>query len=1457
MKKLIYLGSLIFLFLSSYCYSYVEDECDLKKTICIFPYKKKIPYSYQWQNTNTFDPYFYINHYKNQRDDSIEDALAFRELFVLPWDEDGGSLNINYDSGVETEEFIKYSWIKGNRDIYNSSEEETLMKVKEEYECTKGLDRIYFRIQPQTPSFMCAKTKPMGCSAAVGNPCSVVSGNKFLKEIDWKSKSSLLQFYRTYNSLNSDKNINDIGYGWSHNYDYQFKVVTYNGFVNFTLKRPDGALIIGKFPNEQPFLTPIKINNYLTIYKEENEWIVFDQKNNTKEFYGLSNDDFKINKITKNNITIFNFSYIGGILIEVKDHFNRKITFTYDNNLIKSILLPNDKSITYDYDHTKRLISISKPGYGKRKYEYFENGILSYNTNLLTSVIDEKNKVYAQYYYDEYSRGIGTKHANNSQEYKLTYYDNYTEVIDPYGTKTIYNRTFEAGNPLILNSEKNGNPDKNNTYDQAGNITQKTEKGLTTNYTYDLSRNLETSRTEAIGTAQERKIETTWHSDFPKPTEIKESSSGQVLRITTLTYDTNGNTLSKTITDPQTLEARTWSYEYNSFGQMTKQTRPDSTTTLYQYDDNGNLIKATESNGLITVYNAYNASGLPTIIQSNTGTALYLRYDDADRIIEQKQTVNATSLTRQQSNSGLSWWQQLVNAAYSMVGAAAPYPESEITYIATAQTLATQDAITQYQYDPRGLLVATTLPDGERIEYTYDDAHRLTEIKDQSGNRTVYTLNANGDITQTEVYGASGQLEVKNQQVYDNLGRLQKTLGNNQQSQTLAYDSYDQVSSDKNALNQSYNYSYDVLGRQIKETDPLNGSSQTEYDALDQIKKVIDAKGGMTSYKYNAFGEKIAQNSPDTSDTYYFYQDGQLRKKIHTLFFKHLYEYDAQGRMIVQKDQKITGNDQYEQTNFVYGPIGVNLGKLIAAKNKRSETYLNYNNLGLVRQKTVKYLTTQQSSAPTFKVQYSYTLGGKLKQLALPSGNIVNYVYNTTGQLTGIALNDQSFIHNIQYSANGLKGWVYSGVGDSVQFAYDLDGRITRINMPNVFDKNYSFDSADRILSITDSYQSLLNQSFKHDALSRLTEQMTAEKTFKYTYDQNSNRLTRQTVQGTTTNTENYTIASNSNRLINIQQGTSNKAYQYLATGQISNDGVRSYTYDAQGRSESISRSPNTILNAYDAFGQRIQKFSTTAGSQSQTLFVYDENGQLLGEYSPDGKVIREYIWLDETLVGLRSYQYPNEILRVHTDHLGTPRAISNNQNQVVWRWDGDQFGDVLPTGTLTFPIRHAGQYYDQEVNLFYNYFRDYDPITGRYIESDPIGLDGGLNTYGYVEGNPLGAVDPTGEAAIAIPPVIAAGAAIGAGAACYINNCGEVIPTAIDASKEAWDKIAKGMASPGNQADTAIQDAYNRECNKSDDKCEWLKKNAYRFPNAAVKATEKAWGCRHSRMSKDKKDRK
>jgi RHS repeat-associated protein len=106
----------------------------------------------------------------------------------------------------------------------------------------------------------------------------------------------------------------------------------------------------------------------------------------------------------------------------------------------------------------------------------------------------------------------------------------------------------------------------------------------------------------------------------------------------------------------------------------------------------------------------------------------------------------------------------------------------------------------------------------------------------------------------------------------------------------------------------------------------------------------------------------------------------------------------------------------------------------------------------------------------------------------------------------------------------------------------------------------------------------------------------------------------------------------------------------------------------------------------------------------------------------------------------------------VHVDHLNTPRLVSNSAQQAVWRWDQQEpFGtspaDENPSslGAFEFPLRFPGQYADKETNLFYNYFRDYDPGTGRYTQSDPIGLRGGINTYSYVGGNSIGWIDPSG----------------------------------------------------------------------------------------------------------------
>jgi RHS repeat-associated protein len=106
----------------------------------------------------------------------------------------------------------------------------------------------------------------------------------------------------------------------------------------------------------------------------------------------------------------------------------------------------------------------------------------------------------------------------------------------------------------------------------------------------------------------------------------------------------------------------------------------------------------------------------------------------------------------------------------------------------------------------------------------------------------------------------------------------------------------------------------------------------------------------------------------------------------------------------------------------------------------------------------------------------------------------------------------------------------------------------------------------------------------------------------------------------------------------------------------------------------------------------------------------------------------------------------------IHPDHLNTPRLIANQAGTTVWRWDqGEPFGNDVPNnnpsgaGAFDFPLRFPGQYFDGETNLAYNLRRDYDPNIGRYIESDPIGLAGGSNTYAYVESKPLYATDMEG----------------------------------------------------------------------------------------------------------------
>ncbi len=203
----------------------------------------------------------------------------------------------------------------------------------------------------------------------------------------------------------------------------------------------------------------------------------------------------------------------------------------------------------------------------------------------------------------------------------------------------------------------------------------------------------------------------------------------------------------------------------------------------------------------------------------------------------------------------------------------------------------------------------------------------------------------------------------------------------------------------------------------------------------------------------------------------------------------------------------------------------------------------------------------------------------------------------------------------------------------------------------------------------------------------------------------------------------------------------------------------------------------------YNANNQRTKK---TAGT-TVTHYVYGLGGLLYGEYDNTGALIREYVYLNgQPLAQVDS----GEVLSyLHTDHLGTPRYATNASGSQVWHWDSDAFGVGTPSGSATVNLRFAGQYWDDESGLHYNWNRYYDPTTGRYISSDPIGLAGGLNTYVYAFANPIMYTDPEGLSAVA--KKIAGRLLPGVGQACNIYDATTIL-TACALDPRFCEEIAK-----------------------------------------------------------------
>ncbi|HFH3202780.1 TPA: RHS repeat domain-containing protein, partial [Pseudomonas aeruginosa] len=392
------------------------------------------------------------------------------------------------------------------------------------------------------------------------------------------------------------------------------------------------------------------------------------------------------------------------------------------------------------------------------------------------------------------------------------------------------------------------------------------------------------------------------------------------------------------------------------------------------------------------------------------------------------------------------------------------------------------------------------------------------------------------------------------------------------------------------------------------------------------------------------------------------------------------------------------------------------------------------------------------------RVTYRYDAANQLLEIGYPSGLAIGYPRNAGGQVASVtlAVGDKApspLVGQIAYLPFGPLQRLTWGNGIALSREYDQDYQLLRQKV-GPWQSDYQHDANGNIQQHRHSLWGTLD--YQYDPLDRLTEERGVQGGRSYAYDAVGNRTQRSDnpASGGTASSQDYQYAPDSNRLtaIGAQAVTSD------AAGNLTQDrAARKLAYDAQGRLQSVSRDGQQVAEyRYNALGQRIVKLTP----ESVTTYLYGPDGQLLGEAEHDGsgRKLRAqyYLWLDSLPLATIDADYDAQgkvgnptLLYLHGDHLDTPRLATDASGQIAWQWQSDAFGrgEALSQGSTQVNLRFPGQYYDAESGLHYNYFRDYDPETGRYVESDPIGLAGGLNTFSYVYGNPVNLIDPNGLA--------------------------------------------------------------------------------------------------------------
>ncbi|WP_311239035.1 MULTISPECIES: RHS repeat-associated core domain-containing protein [unclassified Xanthomonas] len=789
------------------------------------------------------------------------------------------------------------------------------------------------------------------------------------------------------------------------------------------------------------------------------------------------------------------------------------------------------------------------------------------------------------------------------------------------------------------------------------------------------------------------------------------SANGRYLAIT---YDTS-NRIS-TVKDPL---GSSWSYAYNSDGYLSKVTRPDGSARSFNYKVRDKTLMIPSQVRLQAIYDGKNKRVLFNEFEQ-------ANFEWTGRVVKQTQ-ADGGILTIDYAHADGNTFGRLITKPDGSkrrvtFDPATLYPKTDTAAYGTdlAQTIT-------YERGAGGQIAAQIDPLGRRTEYSYDGSGRKTQIKVMAGTTEARTTtlgyNAYGDLASitdplnhTTTFDYTGRCLTS---VTNPLGKVTKATCNAAGQRLTLTDALnhttnfiwtgEDLTQISDPLGRNVHFRYDVLGRMIAAQDVQGNLSRMEYDGLGRAVKSIDPLGNTVQTGFDANGNVAAILLPHGNGVTYTYDERDRRvTRTDALGQVERWTYDKMDRVKTYTDRRSRVTTYSYDTlgrpaTTTYPSMGGTLtasydagNRMVALTDSLSGTLgWSYDNFDQVA----------TANSPQGTITYGYDAAGRRKSMQAATQAEVVYGYDNADRLKDIAQGAEKVI-----------------------FAYDNANRLTTQTLPNQVQTVYTYNNADQVTGMAwgkAGQPALGSLGYGYNTVGQLVAQTGTH----------APQALPQPSSGNSFDDNNRQTAAN------------NVALSYDESGNLLSDGSLTYVWDDRDRLSQIQQSGTTIASfSYDALGRRTAK--TEGGTSTQYLYdgldtVQETQGTTINPILTGLGIDQRYARND---TGGRTYFL--------TDQLGSTRLLTNAAGNAVQRYEYDPYGTTTQGSTAyTNPYQYTGR--EKDLNgLYYYRARYYRPQWGRFVSEDPIGLGGGMNSYAYVEGNPVLYVDPSGE--IAFIPILA-----------------------------------------------------------------------------------------------------